>query len=207
MTASSTFTLGSILFDVPWSWGGAGENRIQFNADGTGSLYCGAGFTRLIAANFFWTTPDRQQLEKSIDMSIKRESRTTVAMAELHMQITLTTARPPGHDFSMLNEYHVRETAFGSKNFTVRIEKGAFLEQQHKRLARGSIPPLARYSWRLVFDKSPMPPYGDWKEESLRYVEYAQLWDCTEFVNHPILRRPGARSQYGQAQTRQCIIL
>jgi len=122
------------------------------------------------------------------------------------MQITLTTARPPNHDQLLLNEYYVRETAFGSKVFTIRIEKGAFLEQQHTRLAK-SIPPLGRYSWRLVFDKSPMPPYADWKDEALRYIEYARLRDCTEFVNHLILRRIGARSQYVHAQFRQCLFL
>lgn len=206
MTPSSTLTLSSIFFDGPWSWGGAGENRIQFNIDGTGSLYCGAGFTRLIAANFSWTTPDREELEKSIDINLQRESSTTVVVAELQMQITLTTARPPNHDHLLLNEYYVRETAFGSKVFAIRIEKGAFLEQQHKRLAK-SIPPLGRYNWRLVFDKSPMPPDADWKEEALICIEYARLWDCTEFVNHLILRRLGARSQYVHAQSRPCLFL
>lgn len=206
MTPSSTFTPSSIFFDVPWSWGGAGENCIQFNADGTGSLYCGAGMTRLIAAKFFWTTSDRAQLEKPIDISIKCESPAAVVVAELQMQINLTTARPPNHDSTLLNEHYVRETAFGSRDFAIRIEKGAFLEQQHKRLA-GSIPPIGRYSWRLVFDKSPMPSYANWKEEALKYIEYAQLWDCTEFVEYPILGRSGARSQYVQAQMRQCIFL
>lgn len=206
MTPSSAFTPSSIFFDGPWSWGGAGENCIEFNEDGTGSLYCGAGFTRLIAANFYWTTPDREQLEKSIDISVKRESPTVVVVAELQMQITLTTARPPKHDHWLLNEYYVRGTAFGSRTFTIRMEKGAFLDQQHKRLA-GSLPPLGWYSWRLVFDKSPMPPYADWKKEGLRCAEYAQSWDCTEFVNHLILRRPEAQSQYVRAQTRQCIFL
>jgi hypothetical protein len=128
----------------------------------TAQVLCiaGAGMSQLIACNFSWTTPDRHLLEQSMDLNVvERDSPTStvVTVTELQMQMTLTTARHPGHDHSPLNEDFVHSTAFGgTRIFTIRMDKGVFLEQQqHKRLAKSkSIPPMARYSYRLIFSKS-----------------------------------------------------
>jgi hypothetical protein len=88
-------------------------------------------------------------------------------LGEVEMEITLSKS-PPAKVYGSLpfitaitNQGSLKDEAFQTKSFTVRIERGNFklpceIGQPPKK------PPTPRSDMRLLFDPSPYPPENEW---------------------------------------------
>jgi hypothetical protein len=80
--------------------------------------------------------------------------------------------------YTIVNEGSLKNEAFLSKSFTVHIEQGNFSTPGH---LLSSLDDGDRYDWRyamrLVFEPSPYPPEGEWKE-----TFGGRPWEFREFV-------------------------
>lgn len=81
---------------------------------------------------------------------------------------------------TLVNEHSLTDEAFKTKSFTVRVEKGRFIEPSRVGFAATF---AKRFDLRLVFEPSPYPPKSEWKSLE-RGVEDGQFWDHKQFVAH-----------------------
>ncbi|KAF3066461.1 hypothetical protein GL218_09007 [Daldinia childiae] len=175
---------------------------IKFNKDGTGEkLWCRCNFNVWIAAEFEW-----RSVEPPRDPSRSTEVPSQVAsgapgkgpqpLGQLNLEITLTKRLPETVKHSilskstMVNEKSLTDEAFYPKLYTVRIEKGNFVEPCYIGYPSSDKP---RFALRLLFDKSPYPPRSGWKRPE-EGPDGGQFWDHVEFVGRisPELVKKGA---------------
>ncbi|KAJ4145454.1 hypothetical protein LMH87_004304 [Akanthomyces muscarius] len=179
-------TTSAILSSVP-AWYFDSEGRyIVFREDGTGELWCACNFNYWIAADIEW---------KSAEISVAAEAQAVGPSAtasaadaeitsQLQIQMTLTKRLPQKAQSSILtqstlvNEYSLTDEAYKTKSYTVRVEKGRFMEPCRVGYADES---AKKFNLRLVFDPSPYPPKSEWKSLE-RGVEDGHFWNHTQFV-------------------------
>ncbi|KAJ4366085.1 hypothetical protein N0V95_000312 [Ascochyta clinopodiicola] len=96
----------------------------------------------------------------------------------------------------------LRSDAFRPKQYTLTLSHGRFIEPFH-HFIKPPYPILQsgperfapnRFSYKLVFDKSPYPPREEWAESygngDLRgSLEYHRYWEKTDFVRSFIVRK------------------
>ncbi|OAR00771.1 hypothetical protein LLEC1_06018 [Akanthomyces lecanii] len=177
---------GAILSSAP-AWYFDREGRyIVFREDGTGELWCACNFNYWIAADIEWKTA-----EITVGADAPAGGPSTAASAadvenadQLHIEMKLTKRLPQKAQSSILtqstlvNEYSLTDEAYKPKSYTVRVEKGRFMEPCRVGYADES---AKDFNLRLVFDPSPYPPKPEWKSPE-RGVEDGQFWNHTHFV-------------------------
>lgn len=81
------------------------------------------------------------------------------------------------------------EDAFQAKNYTIRLEYGRFDQPNAVRCFSSSRPFLYRgpkYALRLVFDKSPFPGPGEYKQVGSYSAEEFRFWEYKAFVDKEV---------------------
>ncbi|KAI2631042.1 hypothetical protein GGR54DRAFT_182694 [Hypoxylon sp. NC1633] len=189
---------------------------IKFNSDSTGELWCRCNFNYWIAADFEWKT-----IESSGDLSRNAEMPSQVANAtqknspellgQLDLEITLSKRLPNRVETSILkkstiiNEKSLTDDAFQPKSYTVRIERGNFVEPCTIGYPNSD---KSRYAFRLLFDKSPYPPRSEWRAPE-GGPEGGQFWDHVEFVGQvsPDLAKQGrAMNEASAGGWSECVV-
>lgn len=83
-------------------------------------------------------------------------------------------------DNPQFNEWALKKDAFRTRTYTVRIEKGNFIEPAY---SINHWVHASRYAIRLVFDKSPYPPQPEWNQlDPLGITVGSHYWDIVEFA-------------------------
>ncbi|KAI1098839.1 hypothetical protein F4804DRAFT_323625 [Jackrogersella minutella] len=165
---------------------------IKFNRDGTGELWCRCNFNYWIAVELEWRSikPPRdpsQNVEISSRVASAAQHRSPQLLGQLNLKITLSKRLPQRVQSSILskstiiNELSLEDDAFQPKSFTVRIEKGNFIEPCYIGYPNSDKP---RFALRLLFDRSPYPPRSEWKMPE-GGPDGGQFWDHIEFVSRP----------------------
>lgn len=75
----------------------------------------------------------------------------------------------------------VTDDAFQPKSFTIKIQKGNFMEPGHliRPTTTSSLEPwVSRYEFHLTIDKTPFPPLSEWKDNKWG----VDFWNHKEFV-------------------------
>ena len=106
----------------------------------------------------------------------------------------------------MINELSLTDDAFRPKSYTVRIERGNFIEPCCIGYSSSESP---RFALRLLFDKSPYPPRSEWKEPE-GGPDGGQFWNHVEFVsrNSPdLIDKRKAMNDVSTGEWNNCIIL
>ncbi|KZF20975.1 hypothetical protein L228DRAFT_248725 [Xylona heveae TC161] len=186
MTEDKFETFGSILCSEKWDfdpiWGLT--KWMTFNKDGTGKILCGQEVNLFIATEFDWKLQNPKLLDQVVDTSSRIRKNTNILLCEFDLDLTLTKRRIPkmGIDLrrARINEDVLKDEAFETKSYTVRLERGAFFSYwDNLDTSRSSY--ISRYELRLVFDKSPYPPRDEWKEPE-GAVDALKFWEWKEFV-------------------------
>ncbi|KAI9662744.1 MAG: hypothetical protein M1829_006139 [Trizodia sp. TS-e1964] len=146
-------------------------------------LWCCIDFCWFIALELEWKSlPLPAQAEPVVDRAPGTPDSQLLGL--LKVEITLLKKLAPGLDASMMrsssipNEHSLSDDAFRAKPFSIRIEKGNFTEPVWVG-SEGSFRP--RYTFRLLFDKSPYPPREEWKKPE-GGPDSNKFWDNVEFV-------------------------
>ncbi|KAI1460603.1 hypothetical protein F4805DRAFT_369147 [Annulohypoxylon moriforme] len=175
----------------------ADGRHIKFNKDGTGELSCRCNFNIWILAELEWKSikpphGPSQIVEFPGQVSNNTWNKGPQLLGQLDLEITLLkqlSKRAKGtivEKNTLVNEGSLTDDAFRTRQFTVRFEKGNFLEPVC------TDPNLDwRYELRLLFDKSPYPPRSQWKEPE-QGPDSCQFWDMIEFVSRHV---PGLEKQ------------
>ncbi|KAI0887520.1 uncharacterized protein GGS22DRAFT_110608 [Annulohypoxylon maeteangense] len=170
--------------------------HIKFNKDGTGELWCRSNFNYWILAVIEWKAikpphGPSQIVEFPNQVPNTVWNKAPQLLGHLDIEITLTKRLPKVAETSVLaqgngiNERNLTDDAFQTRLFTVRIEKGNFVEPAcigHSNW---------RYELRLTFDKSPYPPREQWKDTEYG-PDQGQYWNIVEFVSRHV---PGLEKQ------------
>ncbi|RAK98101.1 uncharacterized protein BO80DRAFT_427628 [Aspergillus ibericus CBS 121593] len=171
-------TLRSILCAETWLWND-GTTSITFYENGTGRLVCTTELTAWIVAELDWKAHDPSHLDQVVTLDNSSWNPTTIS--DFSIEMTLTTRRPPDGPASdypgRVNEHWLHDNAFRPKTYHLKLEQGRFRNQfdiMHK--VRDGL----QYALRLVFDPSPLPPDGEWNEES-HGPHAMKLWEYTQF--------------------------
>ncbi|KAI1400600.1 hypothetical protein F4819DRAFT_363371 [Hypoxylon fuscum] len=182
---------------------------VKFNEDSTGELWCCCNLNYWITVELEW---------KSIEPP--RDSRQVVSAAQtngpqllgqLNLEITLFKRLPQRLESSFLskstiiNKLSLTDDAFRPKSYTVKIEKGNFIEPCYIGYTSSDKP---RFALRLLFDKSPYPPHSEWgKPEG--GPDGGRFLDHIEFVSRtsPDLAKQGTAMNNTSAADRSgCVI-
>ncbi|KAI1096563.1 hypothetical protein F5B19DRAFT_151613 [Rostrohypoxylon terebratum] len=172
-----------------WNYHSEGRHII-FNKDGTGELWCRCNFNYWILAVIEWKSIKQPHGPSEIVEFPGQVPNTTwdkgpQLLGQLNLEITLTKRLPKSAENSVLaqgngiNERSLVDEAFQPRLFTVRIEKGNFIEPACTE------PNDWRYELRLLFDKSPYPPRSQWKDPT-NGPDDSQFWDHREFVSRHV---------------------
>jgi len=110
-------------------------------------------------------------------------------LGQLDIELTLTKRAIERHGH--INEKLLTEEAFLPKKYTIRLEQGIFMAPAYN-LVKGGIPyTTTKYTLRLVFDKSPIPPRREWKDEEALAVDRCRVWEWSEFVYRGLPKEEG----------------
>ncbi|KAI1771033.1 hypothetical protein F4818DRAFT_220235 [Hypoxylon cercidicola] len=187
MTSMNEALRSILCGEHDWCFDTEGRS-IKFNLDSTGELWCHCNFNYWIAAEFEWKTIESpRDLNRAVETSQvanAAQNNRPQLLGQLDLEITLSKRLPTRVDTSilkegtMVNEYSLTDDAFRPKSYTVRIEKGNFVEP-----CTIGYPKLdnLRFALRLLFDKSPYPPRSEWKTPE-GGPDGGQFWDHVEFV-------------------------
>lgn len=186
---------------------------IKFNKDGTGEvcrshtmslrwllttwkLWCRCNFNYWIAADLEWKSIEPLNRDKPQgQIASATWNKSPHLLGQLKLEITLTNRLPRRVQTSILskstiiNELGLEDDAFRPKSYTIRIERGNFIEPCYI----GSVSShRLRFALRLVFDKSPYPPRSEWRKPD-GGPDGGQFWDHKEFVGRssPELEKQG----------------
>lgn len=201
LTSKMTTTALDVLCGEFWNHDASGYAQLKFHKDGTGEVrilepYC---FIRMLSnlklilrqEMIPWIgvqTEWKSLGEKPLDQIIfgGDNSDDVRILAQFGLEITLTkraiTTRGPTTHLS-INDDHLSDDAFILKKFHVRLEKGDFTPALETKT--GHFPPWdVRFTYRLVFDKSPFPPNEEWKNpEDSPQMEAFPFSEWKEFCN------------------------
>ncbi|KAI0378645.1 hypothetical protein F5Y04DRAFT_261265 [Hypomontagnella monticulosa] len=189
---------------------------IKFNRDGTGELWCRCNFNYWIAAELQW---ESIELPRHQSRSLATPSETKIAptkksqiLGRLRLKLTLTK-RLPQHAASsilsqstLVNEFSLTDDAFLPKSYTIKIEKGNFIEPCCIGYPNSDRP---RFSLRLLFDKSPYPPRSEWKKPE-GGPDGGQFWDHVEFVSRSsfdLEKREIAMNDVSPGRWNECVVV
>ncbi|KAI9651825.1 MAG: hypothetical protein M1829_002138 [Trizodia sp. TS-e1964] len=188
-TRSMNEALSSILCsEQSWSYQ-VFFQCIIFNADGTGEVYCNFEMCWLLALAFEWKTlPPPPPPPPTTPAAQRPCARSPQLLGHLNVEITLARRLPPGIPEKMrqhgtyLTEKVLRDAAFRPKPFCLRMEKGVFMEPGMVGVEGMG---AARYTLRLLFDKSPFPPREEWWKPNSGPdggPDGISFWEKREFV-------------------------
>lgn len=171
-------------------------------------MLCGEGLRVILAIEFDWkfADPEAEQLaDKGTESSV---------LWEFKIQITLTSRihplyrkgdqwgqsqRPPraGDESAPCNWAPLAQSAFQPKQYSVRLEKGRFIEP-FKNFHKKPFPLFQpdpygfapdRYAYRLWFNTSPFPVRDEWQPKHAMQpsaaeacLNYCRFWEYREFV-------------------------
>ena len=151
-------------------------------------LWCRCNFNYWIAAELEWKSigpVDTDQAVDILDQVTSSAPRTSPQiLGQLNLEITLRKQLPQRAEASILsksttiNERSLEDDAFQPKSYTVKIERGNFIEPCYIGYPNSE---RSRFALRLLFDKSPYPPRTEWKKPE-GGPEDGQFWDHKEFV-------------------------
>ncbi|TVY32468.1 hypothetical protein LSUB1_G008834 [Lachnellula subtilissima] len=115
-------------------------------------------------------------------------------LGQLTLEITLVKQIPQHaraflSQSTILNELGLTDAAFRPKSYTIRIEKGNFVEPC---CIRGMSPSMPRFALLLLFDTSPYPPRVEWRAPE-GGPDSNCFWEHRKFVGRdaPELRKSG----------------
>jgi len=161
---------------------------IKFNKDGTSELWCRCNFNYWIAADLEWKSVEPldhvEPRGQIAEIASATWNKSPHLLGQLNLEITLTNRLPRRAQTSnlskstIINELGLKDDAFRPKSYTIRIEKGNFIEPCHIGSSSSHRP---RFALRLVFDKSPYPPRSEWRRPE-GGPDGGQFWDHKEFV-------------------------
>ncbi|KAI9683733.1 MAG: hypothetical protein M1822_005923 [Bathelium mastoideum] len=173
--------LSSILSgEEQWSFY-AGSLDIKFRKDGRGELWCRNEFNYWILAELRWKSLKSSNSDQDMASTWAKTPR---LLGQLDIEITLINQLPKCAEGTALssrpnlNADTLVDDAFQPKSYTIKIERGNFIEPcciGYTNLQE------SRFALRLVFDKSPYPPRSEWKEPE-GGPDGGQFWDIKEFV-------------------------
>ncbi|KAF2136592.1 uncharacterized protein K452DRAFT_237228 [Aplosporella prunicola CBS 121167] len=193
-----TETLLSVLCRDPWCYDRIDGHEIRFRNDGTGYLVLRYELSVPIAAEIEWKSPAPLK-EIKVDMHAKGQE--VLAQFDIELTLTKRVMAEPGiypNPAYKRNEHFLTEGAFVPKKYTVSIQKGKFFAPLPEKNAGSywmpggpfGIPDKSwqcdRFALRLTFDKSPYPPYDDWKDCPLRNGD-PKPWTYTAFSSWKLL--------------------
>ncbi|KAI1496189.1 hypothetical protein F5X99DRAFT_83935 [Biscogniauxia marginata] len=175
---------------------------IKFNKDGTGELWCRCNFNYWIAAELEWKRiepphdPSRI-VEIPSQVASATQNRSPQLLGQLDLEITLAKRLSQRVESfimtknTVINELSLTDDAFRPKSYTVRIEKGNFIEPCYIGCPSSSSE-KPRFALRLLFDKSPYPPRSEWRKPE-GGPDGGRFWDHVEFVSRtsPDLAKQG----------------
>ncbi|KAI1388058.1 uncharacterized protein F4822DRAFT_301113 [Hypoxylon trugodes] len=201
---------------------------IKFNNDGTGEvcrfspilyiyiwesvnnnykLWCRCNFNYWIAAVLEWKRIDSPR--DPTEVAGVAQNRGPQLLGQLNLEIALVKRLPKWVEASILskstliNEFSLMDVAFQPKTYTVRIEKGNFIEPCSINCGNWN---GWRYELRLLFDKSPYPPRCQWKQPE-GGPDGGQFWDHREFVGRHLEDLPtGGRAMNDISPWNGCIV-
>lgn len=164
-------------------------------------LWCRIEFSYWIAADLTWKSikplDDHEKCDNQVTQigTAANPSKSPHLLGQLHLEITLAKRLPERVRDSILskstiiNELGLTDDAFLPKLYTIRIEKGNFIEPWCVGFWDSWRP---RFALRLIFDKSPYPPRSEWKEPEGGPAS-CRFWDHVEFVGRedPELKKRG----------------
>ncbi|KAI3340806.1 hypothetical protein F4824DRAFT_401190 [Ustulina deusta] len=185
--------LSSILCgEEDWHFDSEGRS-IRFNKDGTGELECRCNLNFWILVELEWKSLHPQNKEPGPRSASLDQTTTTKSgsgqpelLGQLGLEITLTK-RLAGRARSWAEEHpsnaellnkNLTDDAYRTKSYTVRIERGNFIQPCYIGSQNSDTP---RYSLRLLFDKSPYPPRSEWVDPE-GAPDQGRFWDHVEFV-------------------------
>ncbi|KAI1826345.1 hypothetical protein F4861DRAFT_497977 [Xylaria intraflava] len=190
------------------------NESIRFNKDGTGELICWSNLHYWFLVELEWKSirsPDNKA-DRTTPPSPSRPITTRTGsdkaefLGQLDLEITLTRrmagrARRQKASNTTLEEAsrYLGDDALRTKSYTVRIERGNFIIPA---FAGNGFPNQQRYSLRLLFDRSPYPPYSEWvnppgePEDGLygEQVEFVARSAPDSARQHPPMNDPSAWS-------------
>lgn len=164
-------------------------------------LWCRCEFSCWIAADLIWKSikplDDFENREHQITQigTAAKSSKSFHLIGHLCLEITLAKRLPERvrnsllSKSTMINELGLADDAFLPKLYTIRIEKGNFIEPSCVGFSDSW---QSRFALRLIFDKSPYPPRSEWKKPE-GGPDSGQFWDHVEFVGRtdPELKKRG----------------
>ncbi|KAI8959227.1 hypothetical protein F5Y11DRAFT_333834 [Daldinia sp. FL1419] len=180
--------LCSILSGEEWSFDLEGRS-IKFNNDGTGELWCRCNFNVWIAAELQWKSlgslgDSSENIETPSQAASSAQGRGPRLLGQLNVEITLEKRLPESvrttilSKSTIINELSLTDEAFRPKSYTLRIERGNFIEPCYVGFPSADKP---RFALRLIFNKSPYPPRPEWRKPD-GGPDGGQFWDHVEFV-------------------------
>jgi len=194
-----------------WCFHTEGQS-IKFNQEGTGELWCRCNFNYFIAAELEWKSIDPPNRSTQITRSTNSLTHTKLPqlLGQLTLEITLVKQIPQhARAFlsrsTILNELGLTDAAFRPKSYTIRIEKGNFVEPC---CIRGMSPSMPRFALRLLFDTSPYPPRVEWRAPE-GGPDSNCFWEHREFVGRaaPDLRKSGrAMNDFPSEGWNSCVV-
>ncbi|KAI1326437.1 hypothetical protein F5Y16DRAFT_374802 [Xylariaceae sp. FL0255] len=157
---------------------------IKFNKDGTGELSCRCNFSYWIFVEILWKNVKPPQ-----DRSAFNPKGTNAAgqvLGQLDVEITLTRELPQSArrwaethpDTAASMNRNLIDDAYKPKIFTITVVKGNFVEPcwvGDRSMDR------QRYSYRLLFDKSPYSPRSEWRKPE-GGPDDGRFWEIVDFV-------------------------
>ncbi|RWA08862.1 hypothetical protein EKO27_g6228 [Xylaria grammica] len=178
--------------DEDWHFHSDGRS-IRFNGDGTGELTCRCNLNFWILAEFEWKSirpqhnePHRAPASSGYTPTTKNNGNRPELLGQLDLEITLTRrlaarARRWAEEHPS-NAKHMNQSladdAYRTKLYTIRVERGNFIEPCYVGYKNSD---AKRYSFRLLFDKSPYPPRSEWLSPQGGPNDGC-FWDHVEFV-------------------------
>ncbi|KAI1202086.1 hypothetical protein F5X97DRAFT_287967 [Nemania serpens] len=191
-------SLEDILCGEPWVWDSNGSCQISFKSNNTGELICRSETSLFIAAEFDWeltpgstaASPTASPTTSPTLAAISLDPECATTLVTLSLEITLTKRLVPHFENTIwgskgrLNGDLLNDSAFRPKTYRVRLERGDFVPTADAKAyeSAGCALPghTPRYRLKLVFDPSPYPPAGDWRDPHAGPVSF-RVWDFNEF--------------------------
>lgn len=147
-------------------------------------------FDIFVAAHFIWESRRPDTLTTVIDATAESQSHARL-LDEFDIELALSKCRVQGVGIVDIDRYNINECvllekAFSRNAYTVRLEKGRFITVDDAKVIDANVfdelSHSSYYSYRLIFDPSPLPPRYLWKKEAGRAPERLQFWDWKQFL-------------------------
>lgn len=183
-------------------------------------LWCWCNFNIWIGAQIEWKSirpHDNIKPPAPVPQTVisNNNSNTPVVLGTLELEITLTKRKPTAEwaqkmlTSTCLNEGSLIDAAFLPKSYTVRVERGNFLEPALSHSPRSITNGWSRYAYRLIFKKSPYPERPEWRNPGQgpdNGPKYS-FWHLKEFVGRasPELKNSG-RAMNDETGWGSCVV-